>query len=77
VARNALDDALVESTIGVYETELIEQDRRRSWIHHSIGKRSPIEFEEHYTVRPPTPRSWRLRNPEPLSNSGRFTWRRW
>ncbi len=66
---DALDNALIESTIGLYKTELIEHDRRRSWtgraeveqetaswvhwfnttrIHHSIGKRSPIEFEEHY-----------------------------
>jgi putative transposase len=66
---DALDNALIESTIGLYKTELIEHDRRRCWtgraeveqdtaswvhwfnttrIHHSIGKRSPIEFEEHY-----------------------------
>ena len=66
---DALDNALMESTIGLYKTELIDHDRARSWtgraeveretaswihwynttrIHHSIGKKSPIEFEEHY-----------------------------
>jgi putative transposase len=66
---DALDNALIESTIGLYKTELIAHDRRRCWtgraeveqetaswvhwfnttrIHHSIGKRSPIEFEEDY-----------------------------
>lgn len=72
---DALDNALIESTIGLYKTELIEHDRPRSWtgraevetetaswvhwfnttrIHHSIGKRSPIEFEERYrqTISP-------------------------
>jgi transposase InsO family protein len=64
---DALDNALMESTIGLYKTELVEHDRTRSWsgaaeleretaswvhwynatrIHHSIGKMSPIEFEE-------------------------------
>lgn len=63
---DALDNALMESTIGLYKTELIDHDRKRSWtgraeveretaswvhwynatrIHHSIGKRSPMEFE--------------------------------
>ena len=73
---DALDNALIESTIGLYKTELIEHDRTRSWtgraevevetaswvhwfnttrIHHSIGKQSPIEFEEHYrqALNPP------------------------
>src|SRR5256886_11979068 len=74
---DALDNALMESTIGLYKTELIEHpDRTCSWsgrteveretaswvhwynttrIHHSIGKLSPIEFEEHYrqTANPP------------------------
>jgi putative transposase len=66
---DALDNALMESTIGLYKSELIEHDRRRSWtgpaeleretaswvhwynterIHHSIGKLSPIEFEQQY-----------------------------
>ena len=66
---DALDNALMESTIGLYKSELIEHDRRRSWsglaeleretaswvhwynterIHHSIGKLSPIEFEQLY-----------------------------
>jgi len=66
---DALDNALMESTIGLYKTELINHDRARSWsgraeveretaayvhwfnatrIHHSIGKLSPIQFEEHY-----------------------------
>jgi putative transposase len=66
---DALDNALMESTIGLYKSELIEHHRRRSWtgpaeleaetaswvhwynttrIHHSIGKNSPIEFEELY-----------------------------
>jgi putative transposase len=66
---DALDNALMESTIGLYKTELIDHDRTRSWsgraeveretagwvhwynttrIHHSIGKLSPIEFEEQY-----------------------------
>ncbi len=66
---DALDNALMESTIGLYKTELIEHDRPRTWngraeveretaswvhwfnttrIHHSIGKLSPIEFEEQY-----------------------------
>ncbi len=68
---DALDNALMESTIGLYKTELIEHDRPRSWsgraeveretaswvhwynttrIHHSIGKVSPMEFEEHYRL---------------------------
>ena len=70
---DALDNALMESTIGLYKTELIEHDRTRwtgraeveretaSWvhwhnttrIHHSIGKMSPIEFEEHYRLANP------------------------
>ena len=66
---DALDNALMESTIGLYKTEVIDFDARRSWtgradveretaewvhwfntsrIHHSIGRRSPTEFEEHY-----------------------------
>jgi transposase InsO family protein len=66
---DALDNALMESTIGLYKTELIDHDRPRAWtgraeveretagwvhwfnadrIHHSIGKLSPIEFEEQY-----------------------------
>jgi transposase InsO family protein len=66
---DALDNALMESTIGLYKTELIEHDRATSWsgraeveretagwvhwynttrIHHSIGKQSPIEFEQNY-----------------------------
>jgi putative transposase len=66
---DALDNALMESTIGLYKTELV--DRARSWsgaaeleretadwvhwyntnrIHHSIGKMSPIEFEELYEL---------------------------
>lgn len=57
----------MESTIGLYKTELIEHDRPRAWsgraeveretaswvhwfnttrIHHSIGKLSPIDFED-------------------------------
>jgi putative transposase len=68
---DALDNALMESTIGLYKSELIEHDRRRSWsgqaeleretaswvhwynserIHHSIGKASPIEFEDLYRL---------------------------
>jgi putative transposase len=64
---DALDNALMESTIGLYKTELVHHHRPRSWtgaaeleretaswvhwfnttrIHHSIGKMSPIEFEE-------------------------------
>ena len=64
---DALDNALMESTIGLFKTELVDHDRTRSWsgaaeleretaswvhwyntnrIHHSIGKMSPIEFEE-------------------------------
>jgi len=60
---------LMESTIGLYKTELIDHDRPRSWtgraeveretagwvqwynttrIHHSIGKRAPVEFEQQY-----------------------------
>lgn len=66
---DALDNALMESTIGLYKTEVIDFDPRRSWsgradveretaawvhwfnttrIHHSIGKHSPVEFEEQY-----------------------------
>ncbi|HSS08756.1 MAG TPA: IS3 family transposase [Acidimicrobiales bacterium] len=66
---DALDNALMESTIGLYKTELIDHDRARSWsgraeveretaswvhwfntdrIHHSIGKQSPIEYEQQY-----------------------------
>jgi transposase InsO family protein len=73
---DALDNALMESTIGLYKTELIEHDRTRSWtgraeveretaswihwynttrIHHSIGKRSPIQFEERYRHVSATP----------------------
>lgn len=71
---DALDNALMESTIGLYKTELIEHDRHRSWtgraeveaetaswvhwfnttrIHHSIGKQSPVEFEENYRLTNP------------------------
>jgi transposase InsO family protein len=71
---DALDNALMESAIGLYKTELIDHDRTRSWtgraeveretaswvhwynttrIHHSIGKMSPIEFEEHYRLANP------------------------
>jgi transposase InsO family protein len=71
---DALDNALMESTIGLYKTELIEHDRTRSWtgraeveretaswvhwynttrIHHSIGKMSPIEFEQNYRLANP------------------------
>ena len=71
---DALDNALMESTIGLYKTELIHHDRPRSWsgraeveretaswvhwynttrIHHSIGKMSPTEFEEHYRLTNP------------------------
>lgn len=71
---DALDNALMESTIGLYKTELIDHDRARSrtgraeveretaawvhWynttrIHHSIGKMSPIDFEEHYRLADP------------------------
>lgn len=28
---DALDNALMESTIGLYKSELVEHDRRRSW----------------------------------------------
>lgn len=66
---DALDNALMESTIGLYKSELIDHDREHSWngraeveretaswvhwfnttrIHHSIGKQSPIEFEQQY-----------------------------
>jgi transposase InsO family protein len=71
---DALDNALMESTIGLYKTELIDHDRTRNWtgraeveretaswvhwynttrIHHSIGKMSPIEFEEQYRLANP------------------------
>jgi putative transposase len=71
---DALDNALIESSIGLYKTELIDHDRTRNWtgraqverdtaswvhwynttrIHHSIGKLSPIEFEEHYRLANP------------------------
>jgi putative transposase len=64
----------MESTIGLYKTELIEHDRPRSWtgraeveaetaswvhwfnttrIHHSIGKQSPVEFEDNYRLTNP------------------------
>jgi putative transposase len=63
---DALDNALQESTIGLYKTELIEHERTTSWsgpaeveretagwvhwynqtrIHHSIGRTSPIRYE--------------------------------
>jgi putative transposase len=66
---DALDNALMESTIGLYKSELIDHDREHSWsgraeveretaswvhwfnttrIHHSIGKQSPIDFEQQY-----------------------------
>jgi putative transposase len=72
---DALDNALMESTIGLYKTELVDHDRPRSWsgaaeleretaswvhwynterIHHSIGKMSPIEFEELHHLTNPT-----------------------
>ena len=71
---DALDNALMESTIGLYKTELIDHDRQRSWtgraeveretaswvhwynttrIHHSIGKMSPIDFEDAYRLTNP------------------------
>jgi transposase InsO family protein len=71
---DALDNALIESTIGLYKTEPIDHDRTRSWtgqaqveretaswvhwynttrIHHSIGKTSPIEFEEQHRLANP------------------------
>jgi putative transposase len=71
---DALDNALIESTIGLYKTELIDHDRTHSWtgraqveretarwvhwynttrIHHSIGKTSPIEFEERHRLANP------------------------
>ncbi len=67
---DALDNALMESTIGLFKTEVIEHVApARSWtgpadveretaswvhwfnttrIHHSIGKMSPLEYEEQY-----------------------------
>jgi putative transposase len=72
---DALDNALMESTIGLYKTELVDHDRARSWsgaaeleretagwihwynttrINHSIGKQSPIEFEELHELTKPT-----------------------
>jgi len=66
---DALDNALMESTIGLYKTEVIDFDPRRSWsgraeveretaewvhwfntarIHHSIGRSSPVDFEDQY-----------------------------
>jgi putative transposase len=71
---DALDNALMESTIGLYKTELIDHDRARSWsgtaevegetaawvhwfnttrIHHSIGKTSPTDYEQHYHLTNP------------------------
>jgi transposase InsO family protein len=71
---DALDNALMESTIGLYKTELIDHDRQCSWtgraeveretaswvhwynttrIHHSIGKMSPIDFEDTYRLTNP------------------------
>jgi putative transposase len=72
---DALDNALIESAIGLYKTELIEHpDRTNAWtgraeveretaswvhwfnttrIHHSLGKMSPIESEEHYRLANP------------------------
>jgi putative transposase len=71
---DALDNALMESTIGLYKTELVHHDRTRSWsgaaeleretaswvnwyntnrIHHSIGKMSPVEFEELHRLTNP------------------------
>lgn len=72
---DALDNALIESAIGLYKTELIEHpDRTHAWsgraeveretaawvhwynttrIHHSLGKMSPIEFEDHYRLANP------------------------
>jgi transposase InsO family protein len=66
---DALDNALQESAIGLYKTEVITHQRTRSWagqaeveretaswvhwynttrIHHSLGKVSPVEFEDLY-----------------------------
>ncbi len=72
---DALDNALMESTIGLYKTEVIEHlAPLRSWagpaeveretaswvhwynttrIHNSIGKMSPIEYEEQYRLANP------------------------
>jgi hypothetical protein len=72
---DALDNALIESTIGLSKTELIDHDHTRSWTgraevkretaswvhwynttrnHHSIGKMTPIEFEqEHHRLTNP------------------------
>ncbi len=72
---DALDNALMESTIGLFKTELVDHDRARSWsgaadleretaswvhwyntsrLHHSIGKMSPIEFEELHELTSPS-----------------------
>lgn len=69
---DALDNALQESAIGLYKTELIEHNRTRSWtgrgeveretatwvhwyntsrIHHSLGKTSPVAYEQLYCER--------------------------
>jgi transposase InsO family protein len=71
---DALDNALMESTIGLYKTELVYHNRPRSWsgaaeleretaswvhwfnttrIHHSIGKMSPIDYEEAHRLTNP------------------------
>lgn len=72
---DALDNALMESTIGLYKTEVIDHlGAQRTWagpaeveretaswvhwynttrIHHSIGKMSPIEYEEQYRLTNP------------------------
>jgi hypothetical protein len=91
---DALDNALIESTIGLYKTELIDHDHTRSWTgraevkretaswvhwynttrsHHSIGKMTPIEFEQehHRPTNPATTDEGCVT--EPPSNPGRFS----
>jgi putative transposase len=72
---DALDNAVMESTIGLYKTELIERHPRSwsgvaeverqtaSWvhwynttrIHNSIGRMSPIRYEDNYRVTTAAP----------------------
>jgi len=71
---DALDNALQESTIGLYKTELIEHERTATWagpaeveretaswvhwynetrIHLSIGRMSPVRYENRWAISQP------------------------
>jgi putative transposase len=47
---DALDNALMESTIGLYKTELIDFDRRRSWTGLTDVERATAEWVHWYNT---------------------------